>query len=207
MQKKDSCKICLFDSESECSTCDLEGKLICKHPVKERLLFGAPVFFALITSSVFLWFYGLHAELLLFAGFFIVFYLFFFCFFEIKVLCSHCPYYAEDSKILHCFANYGSPKIWKYNPEPMNAYEKTGLAFTFLCVASLFLYPTYVFFANGFYVIALILHVDVISFFVILTTYLCTRCPNFSCPFNRVQDEVADQFLEKNPTKHARANT
>jgi hypothetical protein len=39
---------------------------------------------------------------------------------ETKFLCSHCPYYADDGRILHCLALDGSPKFWKYNPEPMS---------------------------------------------------------------------------------------
>ncbi|MCP4694968.1 MAG: hypothetical protein GY859_43475, partial [Desulfobacterales bacterium] len=38
----------------------------------------------------------------------------FFGFVEIRVMCSHCPHYAEEGKSLKCWANYSSPKIWKY---------------------------------------------------------------------------------------------
>ena len=45
---------------------------------------------------------------------------------EIRVLCSHCPYYAEEGRILHCLANHGTIKLWKYHPEPMRFWEKLG---------------------------------------------------------------------------------
>ena len=34
--------------------------------------------------------------------------------------CSHCPYWAEEGNVLHCHANYGVFKIWKFNPKPMS---------------------------------------------------------------------------------------
>jgi hypothetical protein len=43
---------------------------------------------------------------------------------EIRVMCSHCPHYAEHGKTLQCWANYGSPRLWKYRPGPMNRIEK-----------------------------------------------------------------------------------
>jgi hypothetical protein len=48
----------------------------------------------------------------------------YFGFIEIRVMCSHCPHYAESDSSLKCWANYGSPKIWKYRPEPMSFIEK-----------------------------------------------------------------------------------
>lgn len=43
----------------------------------------------------------------------------FFGFIEIRVMCSHCPHYAEEGSTLRCWANYGSPKLWKHRPGPM----------------------------------------------------------------------------------------
>ena len=48
----------------------------------------------------------------------------FFGFLEIRVMCSHCPHYAELGTSLKCWANYGSPKLWKYRPGPMAIAEK-----------------------------------------------------------------------------------
>lgn len=48
-----------------------------------------------------------------------------FGFVEIRVMCSHCPHYSESLKSLKCWANYGSPKLWKYRPGPMTIFEKT----------------------------------------------------------------------------------
>ena len=48
----------------------------------------------------------------------------FFGFLEIRVMCSHCPHYAEPGNSLKCWANYGSPKPWTYRPGPMSLMEK-----------------------------------------------------------------------------------
>lgn len=53
----------------------------------------------------------------------ILFVIAFFGFIEIRVMCSHCPHYAEEEKSLKCWANYGSPKLWDYRPGPMTLIE------------------------------------------------------------------------------------
>lgn len=53
-------------------------------------------------------------------------------FVEIRVMCSHCPHYAEEGGSLKCWANYGAPKLWKYRPGPMVSWEK-AIFFRWLC--------------------------------------------------------------------------
>ena len=43
---------------------------------------------------------------------------------EVRVLCSHCPHYAEPGRLLACWANRGMPKPWKHRPGPMSIWEK-----------------------------------------------------------------------------------
>jgi hypothetical protein len=43
---------------------------------------------------------------------------------ETRVLCSHCPFWAEEGKTLHCLALTGSPKIWHYHQGPLAPWEK-----------------------------------------------------------------------------------
>ena len=43
---------------------------------------------------------------------------------EIRVMCSHCPHYAENGLTLSCWANHGMPKLWKFKPGPMSFLEK-----------------------------------------------------------------------------------
>ena len=53
---------------------------------------------------------------------------------------SHCPYYAKKGLLLECPANLGCPKLWKYNPAPINRWEKFQLVIGF---GILFGYPIY----------------------------------------------------------------
>ncbi len=52
----------------------------------------------------------------------------YFGFLEIRVMCSHCPHYAEPGTSLKCWANYGAPKLWAYRPGPMSHAERFWFA-------------------------------------------------------------------------------
>jgi len=120
----------------------------------------------------------------------------FFCFVEIRVLCSHCPHYAEEGSSLKCWANYGSPKIWKYRPGPMTRTEK---AILFIGFAFVWGYPL-IFLIVGFQLFLLMVYLlTVASFFMTLRTFLCSQCMNFACPLNMVKNEVRRDFFENNP--------
>jgi len=58
----------------------------------------------------------------------------FFGLLEIRALCSHCPHYAEPLPTLRCWANYGSPKLWKYRPGPMSQADRIEFAGGFAVV-------------------------------------------------------------------------
>ena len=120
----------------------------------------------------------------------------FFGFIEIRVMCSHCPHYAEATASLKCWANYGSPKLWKYRPGPMTIGEKAiffggfaiawGYPLVFLLLGKqMFLLAVYAMTTSG--------------FFMTLMQFMCTQCMNFACPLNRVDENVRDQFFDKNP--------
>ena len=120
----------------------------------------------------------------------------FFGFVEIRVLCSHCPHYAEEGSSLKCWANYGSPKIWKYRPGPMTFLEK---AVFFAGFALVWGYPL-IFLVADFQLFLLIVYpLTVAGFFMTLRTFLCSQCMNFACPLNTVKDEVRRDFFERNP--------
>lgn len=127
----------------------------------------------------------------------LVFVLAFFGLIEIRVMCSHCPHYAESGKSLKCWANYGSPKIWKYRPGPMTKLENTVFLGSFLIVWG---YPL-VILAIGLQIFLLALYVMTTSaFFVTLKTYMCSQCMNFACPLNSVSKAKRHQFYVKNPS-------
>jgi hypothetical protein len=120
----------------------------------------------------------------------------YFGFFEIRVMCSHCPHYAEPGGSLRCWANYGSPKIWKYRPGPMSAMEKVLFLGGFVVIWG---YPVY-FLVEGSRLFLLAVYViTAAGFFMTLKTYLCSRCMNFACPLNGVEDETREEFFKRNP--------
>ena len=121
----------------------------------------------------------------------------FFGFIEIRVMCSHCPHYAEKEKSLKCWANYGSPKLWRYRPGPMTVNDKIvffggfaivwGYPLPFLILSSqLFLLIVYLITTSG--------------FFMTLKSLMCSKCMNFACPLNSVDDEKRDEFFDRNPS-------
>ncbi len=120
----------------------------------------------------------------------------FFSFVEIRVMCSHCPHYAEKGNSLQCWANYGSPKIWKYRPGPMTIGEKIVFLSGFALVwgAPLF------FLIYKFQIFLLIVYIiTTAGFFMTLKTFLCSQCINFACPLNSVENEVRNAFFKCNP--------
>jgi len=122
--------------------------------------------------------------------------LFFFNLWEGKVLCSHCPYWAEDGHILHCHANYGNFRIWKYNPNPMSRSEQVQ----FLIGASiLVLYPVAFLIIAKEYLLASIGLSSAASFGYLLWRDICDRCVNFSCPLNHVPEKTRQAFFRRNP--------
>ncbi len=121
----------------------------------------------------------------------------FFGFVEIRVLCSHCPHYAEEGATLGCWANHGSPKLWKYRPGPLSKVEKAVLLGGFALVWG---YPLPFFITGGlWFLLALYLMLDA-GFFMTLKTFLCSQCMNFACPLNTVPDSVRASFFARNPS-------
>jgi hypothetical protein len=121
----------------------------------------------------------------------------YFGFVEIRVMCSHCPHYAEEGRSLKCWANYGSPKIWRYRPGPMSLTEKIVF---FAGLALVWGYPIF-FLIVEFHLFLLVVYIlSTLGFYLTLGKFLCSQCMNFACPLNRVGDEVKRGFLERNPT-------
>jgi hypothetical protein len=121
----------------------------------------------------------------------------YFGFIEIRVMCSHCPHYAETSTSLRCWANFGSPKLWKYRPGPMTKTEKVVFLGGFILVWG---YPLpFLILGDQVFLLSAYL-VAVGLFFLILTNFMCARCMNFACPLNRVRAGARERFFRKNPT-------
>ena len=206
--------ICTWQDESNCIECSLDEKLLCRYNRKQWLYF---------VSTLVPWIL-LEAGGLVFIGFILdswwpiityssVTIAFFFLGIKSFILCSHCPYYAEKGKILHCLANTGLPKFWKYRPGPMNVFEKVILAtffiFLFCWGIGWEIYGIY-FAAKNFstWRLAFTISLSVITalsiatlilFLVVLQRNYCIRCLNFSCPMNRVSKKLVVEYLERNP--------
>ncbi len=120
----------------------------------------------------------------------------YFGFVEIRVMCSHCPHYAEDGRSLKCWANYGSPKLWKYRPGPMNVVEKFVF---FLGLALIWGYPL-AFLVPTLQLFLLVVYLlTSIGFLMSLRAFFCSRCMNFACPLNTVDTKTRAAFFSRNP--------
>ncbi len=127
----------------------------------------------------------------------IIFLVAFFGFIEIRVMCSHCPHYGEPESHLKCWANYGSPKPWKYRPGPMTIIEKTVFFGGFAIVWG---YPLpFLIFGKQMFLLAVYL-ITTTGFFMTLKMFMCSRCMNFACPLNSVNKKVRKQFFDRNPS-------
>jgi hypothetical protein len=120
----------------------------------------------------------------------------YFGFVEIRVMCSHCPHYAEKGNSLKCWANYGAPKVWKYRPGPMSFMEKVIFLGGFTVIWG---YPILFLLAGMQWFFLLVYFLSVAGFFMTLRMFLCSMCMNFACPLNTVDENRRQEFLKRNP--------
>jgi hypothetical protein len=206
--------VCTWDENADCDHCAAESFLHCKWDktvLNGFLASSFPPYLMFILGMVMV---GImtHAwwPLILFVAVLVAF----FGFFEIRILCSHCPFYAGDQKSLKCLANNGALKVWKYHPEPMSRFEKTSLLAGFFLIYVLLPvaiqgYGIWYVAANytQYGLIALLGMIGVTAgglllsfvFFALLKIFFCSACINFSCPLNTVPGEMVEAYLEKNP--------
>ena len=184
--------VCLNCSSSKSKECLIDKDLDCHFRSSNMVLFfigfvvfGVPAILGIILSG-----FGLLVIV------WIIFMIFFLQIWENRILCSHCPYYAEEGRILRCHANYGLFKLWKYNPHPMSRFEQ----FQFLIGVGIFVgFPIPWMILGNQFVLMTLSVIGAVIFILILITKLCIRCVNFSCPLNRVPKETRNRFLTRNP--------
>lgn len=201
---------CTWDKNSDCINCEIKGNLDCKWKKALLIRFYKGALPALLFGGIGFVLVALFVSfipLLIYIGFWI----FFFGFFEIRVLCSHCPYYAKPGFVLHCLANHGTIKLWRYHPEPMNFFEKSS----FLAGALFFVLFPVLGEIYGIYALLVHLNPNIIQlialislanlsffsgiyFFYFLLKNTCPKCVNFSCPLNKVPKHLVDSYLQKN---------
>lgn len=183
---------CTWQPPSVCQGCETQGKLMCRFDRQDMvnflmmiLPFGVTAIAGTIRAG-----YGWYLLLWL------AYSLFFFFVWEAGVLCRHCPYWAEAGKILHCHANYGVIKLWKYQPEPMSRLDKIQFGFGGMLWVG---FPFPFLLLGGEYLLALIGVSAAISGMFLLRRNVCARCVNFSCPLNAVPGQLVDVYLRLNP--------
>jgi hypothetical protein len=183
---------CTAQSAPACKNCVIQSQLMCRYDRRDTLHFFmlALPFFVTTIGGVIAAGYGWYL-----LGW-LVYAIFFFFGWEARILCSHCPYWAEESRVLHCHANYGVVKFWKYRPGPMSRAEQ--VQFT-VGVIALVLYPIVFLFLGGQYLLTAIVIVSDVSWGYLLRHNTCVRCINFSCPMNAVSKTLVDAYLSQNP--------
>ncbi|UCG09765.1 MAG: hypothetical protein JSW30_03155, partial [Dehalococcoidia bacterium] len=214
MKSKNPHNICTWDEQADCENCDIQRELHCKWDKKILYGFYATSFPPIVIAIFGMVVVGILTGMWWMLIAYVIYFPLMLGFIETRFLCSHCPYYAEDSKILHCLANHGNPKPWCYRPEPMNRLEKFMMIF-FVVTVIFFLaplavegygiwfvavnYPEYGLISLlGLVGIMVASFLASVSFVLVLKTFFCSTCVNFSCPLNTVPKIVIDEYLKRN---------
>ena len=115
---------------------------------------------------------------------------------EIRVMCSHCPHYAEPGRSLRCWANYGSPKLWTYRPGPMSRAE---IFWFYAGLAAVLGYPLAFLLVGGEWFLLLPFVLTTTAAGVTLKMVFCTQCMNLACPLNETGEVARQAFFSRNP--------
>lgn len=119
----------------------------------------------------------------------------FFGLIEIRVMCSHCPHYAEPGGTLQCWANYGAPRLWAYRPGPMSRAETTVF---WIGIAAAFGYPLPFLVIGARWFLLALYGLLTVGGAMTMQVSMCARCMNFACPLNRVDQEAREAFFACN---------
>lgn len=209
--KSNVIKLCTFDKNASCNECINKGEISCKpdpnkviisHYLEFSFIFMSTLGVGIISILLRIWW-----PVVMFIAYIALFILVI----QSRITCSHCPYYAESRRILHCSENHFTPKLWRYHPEPINKWEKAGtfVGFGFLGGFPLLidLYGLWVFSQGtgnlvsifGFSSIFLGTLFTLGAFFLTFYFLNCPHCVNFSCIFNKVPERNVREYLRRNP--------
>ncbi len=191
-------EICIWKDKSECGDCNLDERLFCHPKIKYMIYFSSPLLITITSAIIGMILSGfeLLTIILMFAGW-IVYALFFLNIWESRMVCNHCPYYANDSqRVLHCAIDKGKLKTSKYDPGPTSMSEKIQ----FLVGASILMfYPVPFLIVAGQFVALFFAILGVVSWIIVLQLKVCSDCINFACVLNRAPKSVRDAFFKRNP--------
>lgn len=179
-------------TQAACEGCPLLDSLHCHFKGKDLAKFFAAFFPSFIIGGIGVYRFGIWFFVL-----WIVFILSYFGFIEIRVMCSHCPHYAETGSSLKCWANYGSPKLWRYRPGPMSGMEKVIFLAGLILV---FGYPLTLFLVISKWLLAMLYGVAVVGAYIFMRKSMCSQCMNFACPLNLVDEDRKKSFFKRNPS-------
>jgi len=178
-------------SRAACDGCPLLDTLHCHFRGKDLAKFMAAVLPSFIIGGIGVYRLGV--------GYFVpwvVFAVSYFGFIEIRVMCSHCPHYAEAGGSLKCWANYGSPKLWRYRPGPMSRVEKVVF---WVGLILIFGYPIVLFLMVAEWGLAVLYGIAVVGAYLFMRKAMCSQCMNFACPLNLVGESEREEFFKWNP--------
>ncbi|MFX0184273.1 MAG: hypothetical protein ACFE95_14415 [Candidatus Hodarchaeota archaeon] len=204
-------KNCIANEDSNCSECDLKAHLICRvdKNFANKFSFGNTVY--RVVAFAILFFAGILTNQpwlmpVYLGGLILTFFIL-----ESRLLCSHCPFYEKEGKVLKCWALRRMPKLWSYNPGPITKVERITMlslgAFIDLFPLVGIVWGLLAFFKNpdgrfliGFLLIILtIIFIFVMVYFTrVLLGHACKKCPNFSCAMNKTPSNIIEAFLDKN---------
>lgn len=183
---------CTWQPVSVCEGCPTQGRLMCRFDRRDMAAFLVNLLPFAVTAIAGTIHAGYGWGLLLWLAYSLVF----FFVWEARVLCSHCPMWAEEGRVLHCHANHGVIKLWKYRPGPMTRSEQLQ----FILGALIWFAFPFVFLLLGqAYLLALIGLAAVASGMFGVWNTACHRCIQFSCPVNAVPRPLVDAYLRRNP--------
>ncbi|MBD3352034.1 MAG: hypothetical protein GF364_11160 [Candidatus Lokiarchaeota archaeon] len=191
-------EICIWQDSEQCGDCELKDHVFCKPKPKYTIYFASPMIIVMVAviwgimDSVFD-FGAKIAVLAIWFGYMFVF----LNFWESYMLCNHCPYYAnEQEKVLHCPIDRGKLKTGRYDPGPLSNSEKVEFI---IGVLILILFPLPFLLIAGQIIQLISAIIGIMLWLLFLQTMICTDCINFSCPLNKVPDEIRNKFIQKNP--------
>ena len=177
-------------SRESCNNCNIHFEITCHFSRRKLLRFyviGLPSF---MIGGIVIYNYSITGFVSWVTGIGL-----FFLLIGIRVLCTHCPHYNESSYILRCWANYGVPKLWRFRPQPMNFFEKAILISGFIFVWG---YPIIFISLTNNWILLGGYFFSVVLYFILMYQFNCIKCINLSCPLNRVNIKVKEEFLKNN---------
>jgi len=197
---------CTSKDETECVACEIQGELNCRYDddlVKcfrnRHYPFRVIQLVVVIVTSVLI---GVLFAVVLLLNFTVI---------ETRYLCRHCPFYEKEGKTVHCITLKGMPRIWEFDPAPIQRSEKIGMAivggFIDLFPIVIAAYATWTMFSTGADSIQIILFGSLTLIALVAAGYLgkflgdnyCNKCVNLSCMMNKVPNGLKEEYLKRNP--------